>query len=165
MTRRKQGLGLFGLLAVAALGVMAFASSAQAVLLGYLINKKLALHATAGGVSHEGLEVLLVPGSNLEIKCPEFEVLEGLILDSKVAHLAHVKLLYKKCVAFSITPKLEELPCHVSDVAGGKPELLHITANALLLPIEFADGTFGVLASENHGNRQLLKRNRLRAAA
>ena len=34
----------------------------------------------------------------------------------------------------------------MSDVAGEKPELLHVTVKAKLLPIEFADGTYGALA-------------------
>ena len=68
-----------------------------------------------------------------------------------------MKLLYKKCKTFTISPKLEELPCHVSDVAGGKPELLHITASFLLLPMEFADGSFGVLAENIAATVNFLK--------
>ena len=89
MSYRRNVRGLLGLLVVAVLGVMAFASSAWAVLPAFLINKKPALHATATGVTHEGLEVLLVPSLNLEIKCPEFEVLEGLILDTKIVGMPY----------------------------------------------------------------------------
>ena len=40
MKHKRNGLRLIGLLAVAALGVMAFAASAQAVTPGFLIEKK-----------------------------------------------------------------------------------------------------------------------------
>ena len=40
MTHRKQGIGFFGLLAVVALGVMAFASSAQALTPQYIFKNK-----------------------------------------------------------------------------------------------------------------------------
>jgi hypothetical protein len=145
MTRRKQGLGLFGLLAVVALGVMVFASSAQA------LTPKFNKGAGETGEfevtgTQEGTGTLLVPASNLSLRCPEFEVNEGLVLTGGL--IAHAKLLYKNCKAFEHKEPQAELPCHVSDVAGGKPELLHVTASALLLPVEISAGVYAVLAEK-----------------
>jgi hypothetical protein len=142
MTHRKQGLGLLGLLLAAALGIMAFAASAQAVTPLFSINGAAALHATASG-NQEETGTLLVPNSNLSLTCAEFEVLEGLVAAGGASGKA--KLLYKGCTAGE-HKAAGSLPCHVSDVAGGKPELLHVTASATLLPVELADGGFGVLA-------------------
>lgn len=141
MSYRGNGRGLLGLLVVAVLGVMAFAGSAQALTPQFTINGKSALHAVFTAVQ-EGTGSILIPNANLEINCPEFEVIEGLILSPTDAD---IKLLHKGCRAFSITPLEELKACHLSDVAGGKPELLHITSNSLLLPVEFADGKYGIL--------------------
>lgn len=150
MTRRKHGLGLLGLLVVAALAMAAFASSAQAVLPQFifkdLLGKEiLALHASLSA-KQENIGSLLVAALNLELNCAKFTVPTGggLILTTEDAD---IKLLYEECTALSISglATKTELPCHVSDVAGLKPELLHVTANALALPIEFADKTFGIL--------------------
>ena len=145
MSYGKRGGGLLGLLVVAVLGVMAFAASAQALTPRFNVggNSEFAFEVT--GTPDEGKPViLLVPASNLKISCPEFEVKEGLVAAKGLT--ATAKLLYKNCKAFEHEGAQLELPCHVSDVAGGKPELLHITASAKLLPVEFADGTYGVLA-------------------
>jgi hypothetical protein len=149
MTRRKQGLGLLSLLAVVALGAMAFAAGAQAASPGFLVNKsKTALEASVGG-TQEGVGTLLVPSSNLEVNCTGFSVKQGLILTLVDADAT---LLYEGCTALEMPApigKLEEITtCHVSDVAGGDKTKLHVTASALLLPIEFKDGTFGVLAEK-----------------
>jgi hypothetical protein len=144
MSKRKLGLGLF---ALALLGTMALASSAQAVENSFTINGAAALHATVGAVQ-EGEGTLLVEKLNLEIKCATFEVKEGLILSGLDAD---AKLLYKECKAYEHKAPLAEIKtCHVSDVAGGKPELLHITASALLLPIEFGPEDYGILAENIH---------------
>jgi len=87
-----------------------------------------------------------VPNSNLTLKCQKFTVQEGLLL--KGGQLGHIKLTYEECKTFAHTSPFAELPCHVSDVAAGKPELLNITASAVVLPVEFADKTFGILAEK-----------------
>ena len=146
MTRRKQGLGLTSLLVVAALGVMAFAASAQAVVPKFNVAGSTASAFEVTGILDEGKpEILLVPASNLKLSCTEFEVQEGLVAAGGLS--ATAKLLYKNCKTFEHEiPEAEISTCHVSDVAGSKPELLHVTAKATLLPVEFADGTYGVLA-------------------
>jgi hypothetical protein len=145
MSYRKRGPQLLGLLFGAALCVMAFAASAQAVTPLFNVNGSIELEATVGA-KQEGTETLLVPSANLSIQCPEFELQEGLLL--RGGRIIHVKILLKQCKAFEHKSPNTELPCHVSDVAGGKPELLHITVSFLLLPVEFADGKYGVLAEK-----------------
>ena len=77
-------------------------------------------------------------------------MLKGLFLDGLDAD---AKLLYKECKAFELKAPLSELPCHVSDVGGGKPEKLHITTSEVLIkPIEFhptkpEKSDFGILAT------------------
>ena len=146
MTRKKHRAKVLGSIAVTTVSLMAFTGMAQAATLGFLINKKAVgtLEATAGGVQ-EGEGSYLVPKLNFSIKCPEIEVVEGRILNGTLGDL---KLLYKKCKTFSISKPAEELPCHLSDVQSGKPELLHITNSLTLIkPIEFPSGDFGVLAT------------------
>ena len=70
MTRRKQGLGLTSLLVVAALGVMAFASSAQAVTPLFNLNGSTSDFNVTG--TQEGTGTLLVPTSNLSLQCTGF---------------------------------------------------------------------------------------------
>ena len=144
MSYRKHRVALPGLLVLAALGAMAFASSAQAVEPSFAIKGAKALHASVTGEKDStvgsSLDLLLVSKLNLEIKCPKFKVISGLIL---TALDADVTLLYEECKSFAIS-NLEELPCHVSD-APLNPTKLHITVSALLLPIEFASGDYGIL--------------------
>jgi len=155
MSKRKHGLGLLGLLAVTALGMMAFASSALALETQFHINLKAAtaaLDLTFVG-TQEGRGTLEIPGLNTEINCESGELTGGLIataLDAKIA-----KILFKECTALSISKLLviaeRELPCHVSDVHAGAPTQLHVTAltNILALPVEISAGPpvqYGVLA-------------------
>jgi hypothetical protein len=145
MSYRKHGRGLLGLLVVAVLGVMAFAGSAQGVAPKFNVAG-----ATAGDFEVTGVQegqnwALLVPNSNLSLTCTEFEVLEGLVLTGGL--VAHFKLLHKGCKAVE-HKNAGELPCHVSDVAGGDATKLHVTANFLALPLEFADGKYGILVEK-----------------
>ena len=84
MSHRKHGLKLLGLLAVAALGVLAFASAAQAVVPEFLIAKKTflkELDATVSGVQElKTVGTLLVPLLNLEIQLAGIRSAERLIL-------------------------------------------------------------------------------------
>ena len=125
MTYRKFGLGLV----LAAIGMMAFASSAQALLNGFLINKKAALHASVGA-EQVGLGYLLVPGLNLEVGCEKFTVDEGLITSD--TH-AKARLLFEECEAYALSD-LKLLPCHIMKTF--VDEKLTIEATALLLPAE-----------------------------
>lgn len=141
MNYRKHGEGLFVPLVVVVLGLMTVVANAQAVTPLFTINGVKASHATFGA-TQLGASTLLVEKSNLALKCNTFELKEGLILSGLDAH---AKFLYKECKAFEFTNPSGELPCHVSDVAAAKPELLHVSATALLLPVEFASKNYGIL--------------------
>lgn len=144
MSKRKHGLGLLGLLAITALGMMAFASMAQAATPRFLVGGTLApTGKTTVLGEQEGRGTLSIPGLNTEINCEKAKVLLGVILSSVDADAS---ILYEECSVLENKSPLAELPCHVSDVHTGNPSVLHITAlNALLLPIEFTDGSFGAL--------------------
>jgi hypothetical protein len=146
MSKRKHGLGLLGLLAVTALVVMAFASSAQAATPEFIISGTLvsaALDPTVTGVQ-EGSGTLLIPALNTEITCTEMLVTGGLIASSTDGKAA--SFLYKNCKVFHAL--VEDPNCHVSDVHTGNPSVLHVTAlHPLLKPIEFTSGDFGILVS------------------
>lgn len=146
MNHRKHGLGLLGLMAVVALGVMAFASTAQAVETEFLVNGKLALAATLGG-AQVGTGTLLLPALKTEVNCTGFTVQEGKIntgLD------ANGKLLYEGCTALVLElPTKTELPgCQIIVNEASGDLKTHISATALILPVEFADGTYGILAED-----------------
>ena len=80
MKHKKNGLRLIGLLAVAALGVMAFAASAEAVAPGFLIAKKSAEGLLAKFTAKQvGISALLVPVFNFEIVCQKSTVIGGAI--------------------------------------------------------------------------------------
>jgi hypothetical protein len=152
MSKRKNRLGLFGLLAVTALGMMAFASSALGAIPVFLVNgapPSAALDVTATGVQ-EGRGTLEIPSLNTEINCEEVEVSGGLMANSTDAKVA--KLLYKQCTTLEINAPLAEIAtCVVSDAHTGNPNTTHVTAlNPLLLPVEFAAGHFGILAENIH---------------
>ena len=140
MNYGKYGSGLLGLLAVTAFGVMALASSAQAVTPLFAINGAKALHATVDANDDGEDGVLLIPALNVSISCEEFEVQEGLILN--LGEVAHLKLLYKGGEA-SIAPKELLTECHI--IASATDFKLHITTTVLALPVEFASGDYGVL--------------------
>jgi hypothetical protein len=131
MRQRKNGLRLLGLLAVAALAVMAFASSAQAH--KFLVNKTFLL-ATVGG-TQEGTGTMLVPGLSFQLSCTTMTVTSG--------HLASAtdgsgELLYTGCTTLKIKTA-EELPCHVKEP---------IHATALFLPTLTTTGVPAILAEK-----------------
>ena len=147
MRYRRGGLGLFGLLAVAALGVMAFASSAQALTPEFLIAKKLpaaGLNARVTGKIEKGtVSTLLIPALNTEINCTGFTVQEGIILTGIDAD---VTLLYEGCTALEEAAPLQELAgCEIVTADTGSVQK-HITARFLILPTELTGGTFALLA-------------------
>jgi hypothetical protein len=145
MSYRKRGGGLLGLLSVVVLGVLVFAGSAQGVTPLFNVGGSTALQANITG-TQEGTGTLLVPNSNLSLQCPEFEVIESVLLSGGL--IGHATILTKGCKAFEHKNPSVELPCHVSDVAAGQPGLLHITGSGLVLPVEFADGGFGGLVEK-----------------
>jgi hypothetical protein len=135
MSKRKHGLGLFGLLALTALVVMAFASSAQALVPKFFVNGTL---APATGTPIEGISgkgTLIVPAINTEINCVK-DTATGNILN---VEKGDVKVLFEECTVLEITAPLAEIStCHVSDVHLGKPEKLHVTVlEKTGKPIEF----------------------------
>jgi hypothetical protein len=147
MSKRKYGRSLLGLLVVAALGVMAFASSAQALTPGFLIAKKAvpsALKATVTGEQDEKtVGTLLIPALKLEVNCTKFTVQEGVI---ETGTDAKGKLLYEGCTILTST-KEEAAGCEVVTADAGS-ELKHITATALILPAELKDGSPAILAEK-----------------
>ena len=135
MEHRKHGARLFGLLAVAAVGVMAFAASAQAVVPGFLIEKKAFATLTKVTASTEGVSTMLVPGLGFELNCTAFVVDEGAI-ESKTD--AVFVLLYTGCTTLvSNLPTKEEIDCHVTEP---------IKVEALFLPAELKAPTLGAPA-------------------
>lgn len=143
MSYRSSGRGLLGLVVIAVLGLMAFAGSAHAVTPLFNVGNSTALHASFSAVQEEPA-VFLIPALNFEIKCPEMELKEGLVLAG--GQLVHIRLLYKECKVFEFGLPLAEIGvCHVSDVLDDRPELLHITFGASALPVEFASGDYGIL--------------------
>lgn len=135
MSKRKQGLGLFGLLAVTAMGMMAFASMAQAATPRFFVGGALATAGTVIEGKQESRGTLLVGGLNIEINCEKGTVKEGLIASSVLAEAA---VLFEECTVLSISKLPEELPCHVSDVHTGNTALLHVTVlKKSVKPIEF----------------------------
>lgn len=125
---RRNGARLLGLLVVAALGAMALASSAQAVLPVFLIATKPAALLATVNAEQEGRGTMLVPGLKFELNCEKFSVDEGAIETSEDAKAI---LLYTECSTLEYDPlnpaKLGEIKCHVKEP---------IKAEALLLPAE-----------------------------
>jgi len=144
MNYGKNGLRLLGLLAVAALSVMALAAaSAQAVTPGYLIGGAAvgALTATVNG-EQLGTGTLLVPGLNFKVNCTKFKVGTGSINSNSDAS---GELLYTGCTTLSITKSPEEIACEVVEP---------INATGLILPAELTNGEPAVLAE---GIKALIK--------
>ncbi len=129
MNYRKHGAKLLGLLAVAALGAMALAASAQAVVPTFLVAGKAVGEVLKPTVEAEqiGAGSLLVPGLNFKLTCQKFTVDEG-VINSNVD--AKAVLLYTECTTLSITKSPEEIPCHVAEP---------VKAEALILPAEMLE--------------------------
>jgi hypothetical protein len=150
MKHRKHGARLLGLLAVAALGVMTFAASAQAVNPGFLIAGKSALAATGTIVKDTGsLNTMLVSGLNFQLTCTTFTTDEAQI---NTTTDAIVILLYTGCTVLNFKTKTEE--CHVAEP---------IKAEALILPAETTDGKPALLAEKVKALIQLIKTGTLAA--
>ena len=145
MRYRRGGLGLIGLLTVVALGVMAFASSAQALTPEFLIAKKLpaaGLNATVGGVQ-VGVGLVEIPALGAEINCTEFEVLEGVASSSTDGKL---KLLNKGCTVLALSTGEEATGCEIVTADNESPASKQVTASFLVLPTELTNGTMALLA-------------------
>lgn len=141
----KHALKTLGLSLMMALGLMAFAvGSAQAENLtpasrihGKILILGKELKATVTGVA-ETTGVLLVPSLGIEISCPTFTVIEGVVNGTAaIGHGVGVVLFegcqvfpIEKVLPFNLTSK-EPLPCLPLDSVTGKDG--HIRAQALLL--------------------------------
>jgi len=133
------------LLVTAAIGMTAFAATAQAVTPQFLIGGKSvgALIANLGGVQIGGTGGLLVPALNLRINCTKFSVQEGVI--NSGTH-ANGKLLFEECAAFTIAPEEEIAECQIiSSETDSRP---HITSTGLILPAELENGSPGLLVEK-----------------
>jgi hypothetical protein len=137
MNHRKQGLRLSGLLLVVALGVMAFAASAQAVTPTFLVGgvSGTTLPATIGA-TQEGTGTMTVPELKFKLNCTAFTVDEGKVNSGSDAKAI---LLYTGCTTLDLVGG--EIACEVHGL-GGVP----IKAEALLLPTETTAGVAAVLA-------------------
>jgi hypothetical protein len=142
---------LLGLLAVAALGAMAFAASAQA---GFLINKKSvgALLAIAEG-KLEGVETMKVAGLNFELNCTTMVADEGHISSGTDAK---VILLYTGCSALVLNklPAIEELDCHVTEPIRSEALVL-TTVTSKGEPALLVEGTKSLIVFHLKGTPQL----------
>lgn len=138
---------LAGIVAVSALAVLAFAASAHAALQsGFFIGGAQAgsLLATFGG-KQLGRKTLLVPALKIEINCDKFTVLNGAVESTS---LAEGQFLYEECTILTNEGvKLEETICQIVVNHLGDNRH-HITATALLLPAEMADGSPAILAEK-----------------
>ena len=135
MRYRKHGARLLGLLAVAALGAMALAASAQAVTPGFLIGGKPVgeLKATVTG-AQEGILTVLIPGLNFKINCEKFTTDEGVINSNSDAKFI---LLYTGCTTLTLANA--EIECEVVEP---------IKAEFLALPAELTNGEPALLAEK-----------------
>jgi hypothetical protein len=133
MRQRKNGLRLLGLLAVAALAVMAFASSAQAH--KFLVNKTFLLASVGAKLETGTVGTMLVPGLSFQLSCKKMAVTKGLI---ETAADGEGEFSYTECTTLKIKTA-EELPCHVKEP---------ILASALFLPTLTTGGKLAILAEK-----------------
>ena len=138
---------LLGISVVAALGALAFASSAQAITelaSGFFIGgvQVGALKATIAA-KQLGVGTIAIPALNTEINCNKFSAISGFINSTTDGEGT---FLLEECTVLTISAKAEQA-CHiVANHVGDKR--LHITAKGLLLPAELTDGTPAVLADK-----------------
>jgi len=150
MKNRKRHGALLGLLATAALGVLAFAASAQALTPQFVYKNtsgtEVAVLLATIAANQLGTGTLSIPGLNVEINCTGFTVQAGSEINT--ATDAKGKLLYEGCTALEELAPLGELTgCElVSNHEGDNKH--HITAEALILPTELNDGSYAILAEK-----------------
>lgn len=131
MSNRKYGSGL---LAVAALSLMGAAATAQAGPQFLIGGAPIWALTATFGVKQLGTGTLLVPGYKFELKCSNVAVSVGLINSGTDAT---GQFLFEGC-------SVNVAPCQViASAADLKP---HVTATALLLPAELANGNYAILA-------------------
>jgi hypothetical protein len=143
MSQGKMKSSLAGLVAVAALGVMAFASSAQAGPLDFYVNgvpNPTTLHVELEGNQVGTTNALLLPSLGVEIKCAVLKVVEGLLLGPDEIT---GKLLFETCKVFEIIGLKELTNCHI--IASATDARLHITASGKGLPAITTGGSPAVL--------------------
>jgi hypothetical protein len=143
MSYRKSRLA--GVLIAAALGVLAFASSAQAITelaSGFFINGAQVGALKASFTKKQlGRGTLAIPALNTEINCEKFSVTNGFINSTTDGEGT---FLYEECSVLTITGGLVEQPCNIVVTHTGDKKH-HITATALLLPAELTDGSPAIL--------------------
>jgi hypothetical protein len=144
---------LAGVLAAAVLGVLAFASSAQAITelgSGFFIGgaQAGALLATLSGKQTSAVSSFLIPALKLEINCTGFSVVSGAIESTT---LAEGKLLFEGCTVLTNeknaegkTVLAEAFGCEIVVNHTGDNRH-HITATGKILPAELTDGSPAVL--------------------
>jgi len=131
------------------LGVLAFATSAQALIPQFVYKNTsgIEVQVLLATISAKqlGRGTVSIPGLSLEINCEKFSITSGEI---NTATDAAVQLLYEECTALEESAPLGELTgCEivVNHTGDKRP---HITANALILPAELTDGSYAVLAEK-----------------
>jgi hypothetical protein len=152
MKHRKKNV--LGLLLAAALGLMAFAASAQAITelgSGFFIGgaQAGALLATVNGkLIPETISTLLIPNLKLEINCKKFTVQKGAIESTT---LVEGELTYEECTVLT-NEKNEKGETKLEEAAGCELVVNHtgdnkhnIVAKGKVLPAELTDGTPAVL--------------------
>ena len=139
---------LLGMLVAALLGVLAFASSAQAITelaSGFFINGVQAGALKASIAAKQlGRSTISVPGLNIEINCEKFSIVFGAINSTSDAEGT---LLFEECTVLNTSGGLVEQPCHIVVNHTGDKRL-HLTAKGLLLPAELNDGTPAILVEK-----------------
>jgi hypothetical protein len=144
--RGKYGVGL---LVAAALGVLAFAASAQATALlsGFFINGASAGLKASAAAKQLGRGTLLIPALKTEINCEKFTITNAFV---NSAADGEGTLLYEDCtVLVNEGVKLEEaFGCEIVTNHLLGVQAHHITAKALLLPAELTDNTPAILAEK-----------------
>ena len=118
MSYAKQAARLLGLMAVAALAVMAFASIGQAH--KFVVGTGAFLLATAGG-TQTGTSTVLILGLSAQISCTTGSVSKGHIAE---ATKATVEIAFTGCTTLAIKSSTE-IECHVKEP---------VVASATLLP-------------------------------
>jgi hypothetical protein len=142
--RRKHQRSLAGFMAAAALGIMAFASGAQAGPLDFYVNgvpNPTTLHVELSGAQVGTTNAMLLPAFNVEIKCATMTVQEGLLLGPDEIT---GKLLFEECKVFNSAGLAELTNCHI--IASTTDARLHITATGKLLPAITTGGSPAVLS-------------------
>lgn len=143
---KQYSLKVLGLSVLAALGLMAFAAVGAQAGEVLVLGKQATVGQEISG-SQEGEGKLLVPALKLEIRCANFDVLEGKITKSGTEAEGKGAILYLGCTAWGLnaekTALIELTSCHLLDNSGTEKD---ITAKAIL-KIDLKEGSTLIVAS------------------